>query len=113
MEKQQFYMLSEEGIKVLAEQITENIKKAITPSESSTDDAYMSIDETAKLINLAKSSIYGLVHRKKIPFHKVGKKLYFSKESILQWINKGKNNTKSDIETKADEYLMKKQLFNR
>ena len=63
--KQQFYMLSEEGIKVLAEQITENIKKAIAPSESSTDDAYMSIDETAKLINLAKSSIYGLVHRKK------------------------------------------------
>lgn len=110
---QQFFMLSEEGIKVLAEQITANLKKAITPSESSTVDAFMNIDETSKLINLAKSSIYGLVHRKKIPYHKVGKKLYFSKESILQWINNGKNNTTSDIEAKADEYLMKKQLFNR
>jgi excisionase family DNA binding protein len=110
---QQFYMLSEEGIKVLAEQITENIKKTIFPSESSADDSYMNIEETAKLINLAKSSIYGLVHRKKIPYHKVGKKLYFSKESILQWINDGKHNIKSDIEVKADEYLMKKQLFKR
>lgn len=110
---QQFYMLSEEGIKVLAEQITENIKKAISPSESSTDDVYLNIDETAKLINLAKSSIYGLVHQKKIPFHKVGKKLYFSKDAILQWIANGKHTTKSDIEMKADEYLMKNQLFNR
>jgi excisionase family DNA binding protein len=113
MENKQFYMLSEEGIKVLAEQITENIKKAISPSESSADNAYMSIEETAKLINLAKSSIYGLVHRKKIPFHKVGKKLYFSKESVLEWIHNGKHNVNSDIQTKADEYLMKNQLFNR
>ena len=110
---QQFYMLSEEGIKVLAEQITENIKKAITPSESSTDDVYMDIDQTATLTHLAKSSIYGLVHRKKIPVHKVGKKLYFSKHAILLWIADGKQNTKAEIEAKADEYLMKKQLFNR
>lgn len=106
-------MLSEEGIKVLAEQITENIKKAIQPSETSTDDGFMTIDETAKLINLAKSSVYGLVHQKKIPFNKVGKKLYFSKTDILHWISNGKNHTKSEIETKADEYLMKNQLFNR
>ncbi len=110
---QQFYMISEEGIKVLAEQITENIKKAIAQPESSTDDAYMTIDETAKLINLAKSSVYGLVHQKKIPFHKVGKKLYFSKVSVLEWIKNGKHNTKSEIEAKADEYLMKNRLFNR
>ena len=110
---QQFYMISDEGIKVLAEQITDNIKKAIAQSESSTDDAYMTIDETAKLINLAKSSVYGLVHQKKIPFYKVGKKLYFSKVSVLEWIKNGKYNTKSDIEAKADQYLMKNQLFNR
>ena len=47
-------MLSEEGIKVLAEQITENIKKAINPLNSSAEDVFMNIDETAKLINLAK-----------------------------------------------------------
>lgn len=110
---QQFYMLSEEGIKVLAEQITENIKKAINSSDSSADDTFMTIEETAKLINLAKSSVYGLVHQKKIPFNKVGKKLYFSKPAILQWINDGKHATKSEIELKADEYLMKNQMFNR
>ena len=110
---QQFYTLSEEGIKILAEQISENIKKAIAPSNTSIDEAFMTIIETAKLINLAKSSIYSLVHQKKIPFNKVGKRLYFSKVDILQWIKNGKHNTKSEIETKADEYLMNNQLFNR
>ncbi|MBC7493870.1 MAG: helix-turn-helix domain-containing protein, partial [Flavobacterium sp.] len=91
--------------------ITEGIKKAITPSDSSTDDAYMTIEETATFINLAKSSVYGLVHQKKIPVNKVGKKLYFSKLAILKWINDGKRATKSEIELKADEYLSKNRLF--
>lgn len=110
---QQFFMLTEEGIKVLAERISENIKKTLNPSESFIDDDIMTIDETAKLIKLAKSSVYGLVHQKKIPFNKVGKKLYFSKAEILQWINNGKHATKSELELKADEYLMKNQMFNR
>lgn len=110
---QQFFMLTEEGIKVLAERISENIKKAINQSESFIDNDIMTIDEAAKLIKLAKSSVYGLVHQKKIPFNKVGKKLYFSKAEILQWINNGKHATKSELELKADEYLMKNQMFNR
>ena len=72
MKNQQIFMLSEEGIKVLAEQITENIKKAMNPSNSSTEDVFMNIDETAKLINLAKPSVYGLVHQNRIPYHKKG-----------------------------------------
>jgi excisionase family DNA binding protein len=112
MEKQQFYMLTEAGIKVLAEQITENIKKAIQPSESSADDVYMTLDETSKIINLTKSSIYGLVHKNKIPYHKKGK-LYFLKSEIIEWLKSGRHHNKQEIETLADEYLMKNQLFNR
>ena len=110
---QQIYMLSEEGIKVLAEQITENIKKAMNPSNSSTEDVFMNIDETAKLINLAKPSVYGLVHQNRIPFHKIGKRLYFLKSQIIDWLKSGKKESKDEIETKANEYLMKNQLFNR
>ena len=113
MKNQQIYMLSEEGIKVLAEQITENIKKAMNPSNSSTEDVFMNIDETAKLINLAKPSVYGLVHQNRIPYHKKGKRLYFLKSQIIDWLKSGKKESKDDTETKANEYLMKNQLFNR
>ena len=110
---QQFYMLSEEGIKVLAEQITENIKKAIEPSNSSIEDVFMNIDETAKFIDFAKPSVYGLVHQNRIPYHKKGKRLYFLKAEILEWLKSGKKETKNEIEAKANEYLLKNSLFNR
>ena len=108
---QQFYMLSEEGIKSLTEQITENILKVINPSKTSDEDALISIDETVKIINLSKATIYGLTHRKEIPFHKRGKRLYFIKSEILQWIKSGKRETKSELEERANEYLSKNRLY--
>jgi excisionase family DNA binding protein len=108
---QQFYMLSEEGIKSLTEQITENILKVINPSKKSDEDAFLSIDETAKIINLSKATVYGLTHRKEIPFHKRGKRLYFLESEILQWIKSGKRDAKSELEKRAEEYLSKNRLY--
>lgn len=104
-------MLSEEGIKVLAEQITENIKKAMNFSNSSIEDIFMNIDETSKLIDLSKPTVYGLVHQNKIPYHKKGKRLYFLKSEILDWIKSGKKETTSELESRANEYLSKNKLF--
>lgn len=104
-------MLSEEGIKVLAEQITENIKKAMNFSNSSIEDIFMNIDETSKLIDLSKPTVYGLVHQNKIPYHKKGKRLYFLKSEILAWLKSGKKETTSELESRANEYLSKNKLF--
>ncbi|MFV8441866.1 helix-turn-helix domain-containing protein [Flavobacterium sp. LB2P44] len=111
METNQIYMITEAGIKVLTDQITENILKAINPSKTSDEDAFLSIDETAKIINLSKATIYGLTHQKEIPFHKRGKRLYFLKSEILQWIKNGKRESKSELEKRAEEYLSKNRLF--
>jgi len=107
----QIYMLSEEGIKVLAEQITENIRSSFKNKFSSDEDEFLSIDETAKLINLKKSTIYGLVHKNDIPHFKNGKKLRFQKREILDWIKDGKRKTKSDIQKQADTYLANNNLI--
>lgn len=107
----QIYMLSEEGIKVLAEQITKQIKSSLKNKFSSEEDEFLSIDEAAKLIKLTKPTVYGLVHQKNIPFHKKGKRLYFLKSEILDWIKGGKCKTKSDIRKQADAYLVNNNLF--
>ena len=108
---QQFYMITEAGIKDLTDQITENILKAINPYKTSDEDAFLSIEEAAKIVNLSKATIYGLTHQKEIPFHKRGKRLYFLKSEILQWIKSGKRESKSEIEKRAEEYLSKNRLF--
>ena len=110
---QQIYMLSEEGIKVLAEQITENIKNElqIQPQKVTQEDEFLNIDELSNLIGLTKPTIYGHVHRNTIPFIKKGKMLRLSKIDILNWLQDGKSKSKADIDNQVNEYLAKNPLF--
>lgn len=55
----------------------------------------LSVKEAAKLVNLAVPTIYGLVGRNEIPFHKRNhsKKLYFSRHELEDWIRQGRRKT--------------------
>ncbi len=59
------------------------------------------IEDVARVIGKAKSTIYTLVKQRKIPCYKNGKKLYFFEDELLEWISKGKRKTLQEIETKA------------
>jgi len=61
-----------------------------------------------QITGLAKPTIYGLVAQSKIPCMKQGKKLYFSRHELTDWIRQGKRKTVADIETEADRYLSAK-----
>lgn len=79
-----------------------NLSNAITVEEKT-----MNILEVANYIKVAKTSIYGLTHQKKIPYYKVGKKLYFKKSEIDEWIFSKRIKTKDDIEKEAMKYIIK------
>lgn len=112
---QKFSSLLDGLIKVLAEQITENIKNElqIQPQKVTQEDEFLNIDELSNLIGLTKPTIYGHVHRNTIPFIKKGKMLRFSKIDILNWLQDGKSKSKADIDNQVNEYLAKNQLFKR
>ena len=71
------------------------------------EDEYLNIQDVSKLTNYAVPTIYDLKHKGKIPFYKNGAKLQFKKSEILNWMEKGKGITKDDLETKANEYILK------
>jgi mobilizable transposon, xis protein len=48
------------------------------------------IDEACAIIQKAKPTIYALVRKGIIPAYKRGKKLYFYKEELLQWVESGR-----------------------
>ena len=50
---------------------------------------YLNIEQAAELLNLAVQTIYGLVHRKKIPFIKKHKRLYFKESELIKWLEDG------------------------
>ena len=59
-------------------------------------------------LKLSKSAIYKLTMERQIPHYKMGKRLYFKKEDIDEWITKGKVKTQDEINAEADAYLLKR-----
>lgn len=45
----------------------------------------------------AKQTVYGMVSRGEIPYHKRGKRLFFSKKSIDEYLLQGRKQTRNEI----------------
>ena len=51
-----------------------------------TDGSLLTIDEAAKLLRVKRSTLYSWVHRRQIPFQKVGSLLRFRKDDLEAWL---------------------------
>jgi excisionase family DNA binding protein len=73
-----------------------------------TMSAPMNVGEVSEYLKISVSSIYKLTSSSQIPHYKCGKKLYFKKDEIDEWIFSNRIKTKDDIEKEAMEYIRKK-----
>jgi len=89
----------------LNEVLTEQTPRPITFGDN---DKPLSIKEAGEFLNLARQTIYGLTSKNLIPFSKRGKKLYFNKSELIQWLSEGKNKSISEIEIEANNYTSNK-----
>ena len=76
-----------------------------TPTQTATDQL-LTISQVAEFLSLSVPTVYGLVSRSEIPCMKKGKRLYFSKDEISDWIKTGKKKTISELSAEADTYLL-------
>lgn len=61
--------------------------------------------ELAEVITgLARPTIYSLASQRKIPHSKQGKKLYFSRFELTEWIKAGRRKTTADLQAEAESY---------
>lgn len=56
----------------------------------------VSIKEVSKLIGLSVPTLYSYVGKRKIPFHKIGKRVLFCVEEVDSWV---KNHSRPVIES--------------
>lgn len=106
----QVLMLTSDGIKFLAEELAKHLELSPKKNTIHKEDVFLSIEEVAKLLKLSKYTIYGLVHKNTIPYHKRSRRLYFLKSEILDWLKTGKREDKTSIHNEVDEYLLKNKL---
>lgn len=86
----------------------EELKTKLAESKNIND--IFDVKEVAEHIKLSLPTIYGLVHKSKLPYYKKDKKLYFRKDEINKWLSEGRNESKAELNKMADEYIRKKQL---
>jgi len=90
-----------EAVGYLVKEIGE-IKQYISQQRKSPQnkESPIGIEEACKVIGKARSTIYTLVQKRIIPCYKIGKKLYFYEDELLNWIATGRR--KSTAETTAE-----------
>ncbi|WP_282135743.1 helix-turn-helix domain-containing protein [Seonamhaeicola maritimus] len=85
----------------------ENNKNEQTPAEQ--PEQLLTVQGAAVFLNLTVSTIYSKVNKGDLPVMKRGKRLYFSKVELLDYVKKGRKKSNSEIEELAESYLFNKK----
>lgn len=84
------------------------LKRAEAPTEN--PEKLLNIDEVAELLHLSKPTVYSKHSKGELPgVCKRGKRLYFQRNIIINWIKEGRKKTDAEIEAEADTYLSNKR----
>ena len=99
-----------DNIEQLLKEINNRLK---TETEEQSTDKLFTAKEVVNYLDISVNTLYGMTMNKKIPYSKVGKKLYFSKIEIDNWIKKFRRKTMEEINEEAIAYVLKtKRKFN-
>ena len=90
----------------------ENIHKKLEEIENKIEEQilnikeFLDLNEASKYMKLSKSALYKLTSKGEITFYQPGgKKIFFYKSDLHEWIKKGKVQSQDDLENEVDSYL--------
>jgi len=105
-------ILSNVSLDELANCVAEKInslQKNNNHQELIKEKEYLTPDDACEFIQLAKPTLYTLTSKNLIPFIKKGKKLYFKRSDLIEWLNSGKRCTRQEIEAGASSHFLRNQ----
>lgn len=70
-----------------------------------TSKEIMNVQQVADYLSISKQTVYGMTCRMEVPFYKRGKKNYFKKSDIDEWLLATRRKTREEIEMEALTYL--------
>jgi excisionase family DNA binding protein len=93
--------------------IEEMVQSTVATNLPSTEEEpFMDTNQVAEMLRLEKQTIYGLVHQDKIPYEKVGQKLYFRKHRIMDWVLSGRKKEQPKDE-EVENFFNTKHKYNK
>ncbi|MEZ0538946.1 helix-turn-helix domain-containing protein [Fibrella arboris] len=61
------------------------------------EETPLNVQQAAELLDVTPATVYDLVHKRRIPSHRPGKRLYFLRSELMQWIKNGRRNTADEL----------------
>ena len=69
----------------------------------------LSIQQAAAFLSLSVPTLYSKVSKGELPVMKRGKRLYFSRTELMEYIKEGRKKSNAEIEAEAEAYLTDKK----
>lgn len=68
----------------------------------------LTLEEAAKFMGIARSSLYKMTHEQTIPFYKPnGKMIFFEKSDLLAWVRKNRVSSEAEIAEEAERIIQR------
>ncbi|MEI6059433.1 MAG: helix-turn-helix domain-containing protein [Bacteroidota bacterium] len=83
-------------------------QESLVQNPSTDDGKFLTVPEAARFLGLATQTVYGLIHRKQIPCMKRQKRVYFSKQELIKWIESGRMKTRDEIAAESHPALIRR-----
>lgn len=97
-----------EAVSYLIEKI-DNLELIIKNQPKDPGDEFLTVEEASAFLTLSLPTVYSKVSRKELPYMKQGKRLYFLKSDLIEYIKNGRVKTVSEVEAEADQFLTSKK----
>ena len=84
--------------------------------KSEPEDEILDISQVCDLLRYSRATVYALVEKREIPHYKKGRKIWFSKNELFEWLKSGRKKTKKELENEAEKYLLNtksNKMFNK
>lgn len=87
--------------------INKKINMSLPANKRGDDNERMDVTEAQKYIpgHPAVQTIYGWTSNGQIPYHKIGKRIYFVKSELDDWMSNGQHKSNDDLRKEAEEYV--------
>lgn len=87
--------------------LNKKINMSLPANKKGDDNERMDVTEAQKYIpsHPAVQTIYGWTSNGQIPYHKIGKRIYFVKSELDDWLSNGKHKSDDDLRKEAEEYV--------
>ena len=110
MENLVFTQLSVPEVRqMLRQELADFFSTHPTQNNPEVTEELLTIQQAAQLLHLSVPTIYGLVSHSRIPHMKPGKRLYFSKDQLTEWVKSTRRKTIIESGMDADTFLAGKK----